>query len=393
MTRPVVAFIGHPFHQKTRSSHFFVALLERDFDVHVFYIEPDPRALMQEIADAGYSLVVCWQTEFCAPYFLMRGIRVICVPMYDGVANTPDWYWLAMRQARFISFSQFLHKRLRSLGIESFSFQYYGDAKTEIPQASFEELRPFFWQRRPQEGLSYKFVRNLLGNSAASLHVHNAPDTERAEDWEPDGFCTVSHFSDTADGYRQALERCNVFICPRFSEGIGMAMLEALARGMCVIAHNEPTANEYVVDGVNGLLVDYEKYTGGKATKKLLLSPKLAERLGRRGREMYLAGCDQWTNAARRMPFLIQSAPAADLTAREKEFAEPYLAICRYAHRDFLHYLHLLLTLHRKGLVGKEASVVPLREHIFWRLRALPGAGLAGRLLHKVLALRRSRNG
>ena len=40
-----------------------------------------------------------------------------------------------------------------------------------------------------------------------------------------------------------------------------MAFLEAMAMGMCVVAENQPTANEYILSGQNGILYggDQEK--------------------------------------------------------------------------------------------------------------------------------------
>lgn len=131
--KKLIAFLDHPFHQKTRSSNFFIDLLKEDHDVDVFYVEDDPRDLVRLVADRGYELVVCWQTEYCAPYFLMRGMRVLCIPMFDGVAKMPDIYWQSMRQARFINFSRSLHNKLTSLGIESYHFQYYSANHLDSP--------------------------------------------------------------------------------------------------------------------------------------------------------------------------------------------------------------------------------------------------------------------
>ena len=38
-----------------------------------------------------------------------------------------------------------------------------------------------------------------------------------------------------------------------------MAFLEAMAMGKCVVAHNDATMNEYIKDGVNGILFDADR--------------------------------------------------------------------------------------------------------------------------------------
>ena len=42
-------------------------------------------------------------------------------------------------------------------------------------------------------------------------------------------------------------------------EGIGHSVLEAMALGMCVVAPNASTMNEYVTNGLTGLLWDVER--------------------------------------------------------------------------------------------------------------------------------------
>lgn len=400
MSKTKIAFLDHPFHRKTRSSHFFAEMLSDEFEVHTFYVQDDPRAIMQEVGDSDYDIVVCWQTEVCAPYLLMRGKRVICIPMFDGVAHAPDWYWQAMRQARFISFSKKLHERLKKLGMESFYFQYFGRHHEKVPRAKFDELRGFFWQRRPEEGLDYTWARRLLGNSVRSLHIHNAPDAGVPEDWRPDSLCTVTEFSEDGSEYLEALRQANVYICPRKTEGIGMAMLEAMARGMCVIAHDEPTANEYIIHKVNGLLIDYddppvlvgdEDDDVGRICRvddgddrRIRLTVETASSLGEQAYRTYVTGAQRWVEESRTIPFLIHATPRADLSESEREFADAYLSIVKYARLDFGRFLHKLLALHRRGLLGHESSAISMREIVRHRLAAIPGLRIVYRLARRI---------
>ena len=225
--------------------------------MHRYFLEPDrQRALMQEIADAGYELVVCWQTEFCAPYFLLRGLRVVCIPMFDGVEGVPDWYWLPMRQAHFVNFSETLHNRHRRLGIDSLYVKYYGAKEPDPDLAEFEDLHALFWQRLPRRGARRctRFCQEaeILGRRGEfDPGIHNAPDFSSAADWEPGPTCSVSHCDKDGSAYRRCLEEgISTSLCVRSTDGagIGHTLLEAMSRGMCVIANDWPTANEYIVD-------------------------------------------------------------------------------------------------------------------------------------------------
>lgn len=254
------AFIDNGFHEKTRSSEFFKAELLKDFDVDKFSIETASANILVESADRQYDYYVCYQTEFAAPYLLSRGCKVICVPMWDGVAGLPDIYWLGMKEARFIAFSAALYHRLLKLGFNVRRAQYF-PYPFQWPTARFDDgFRPFFWIRRPSENLSWRFAAQLIGGIADTLHIHNAPDNPAEYDdaFEAEDFgVTVSSWSQTAAEYVAALDRANIFIAPRHAEGIGMSFLEALARGMYVIGPNTSTFTDYVVNGWNGSVIDY----------------------------------------------------------------------------------------------------------------------------------------
>ena len=56
--------------------------------------------------------------------------------------------------------------------------------------------------------------------------------------------------------YFERISKCGIVIAPRRKEGIGMAFLEAMAMGKCVVAHNDATMNEYIKNGKNGILFD-----------------------------------------------------------------------------------------------------------------------------------------
>lgn len=388
-----IAFLDHPFHRKTKSSNFFVTILEQDFHVDIYYIESDSRDLLQIIASKDYDTIICWQTEYCAPYLLAKGQRVVCIPMYDGVANAPDIYWTSMRQARFISFSQAIHRKLLDLEIESYYFQYFNPDHQALPQADFSSgLKFFFWQRRPDDGLSGSFAGRvakavITGQNTKTqdwrLHVHNAPDDGRAEKWEPLSATSVSTFLPSADHYRKLLSEANVFICPRYTEGIGMTMLEALARGMFVVAHDEPTANEYIAEGVNGALIDYYEYRDkdpdgdgddrSSDKKRGELGSSNFESLnvalcGQVARQRYLEGINRWNKKSKDIPFLIRTTPRADLREAELEMADGALEASRFGQDDFEQYISELRRLASKGFSGKEASNLHRTEIALFRM-------------------------
>jgi Glycosyl transferases group 1 len=79
-----------------------------------------------------------------------------------------------------------------------------------------------------------------------------------------------------------------VFFAPRATEGIGMANLEAMAHGMCVVAHDDATANEYIAHQKNGYL-----YNIG-TPKDLRLTPTKAQQCGRAARKTIEEGYERY---------------------------------------------------------------------------------------------------
>ena len=83
----------------------------------------------------------------------------------------------------------------------------------------------------------------------------------------------------------------DVFVMPSREEkgtveGFGISFLEAGARGKPVIGGNHGGVPEVIVDGETGFLVDpYDVQELADAIIKLLTDSKLAEEMGRKGKE------------------------------------------------------------------------------------------------------------
>ena len=65
-----------------------------------------------------------------------------------------------------------------------------------------------------------------------------------------------SIFEQSRATYLEMLSQTNIFIAPRKKEGVGVSVLEALAMGHVVIAHDDGTMNEYIENGQTGYLFD-----------------------------------------------------------------------------------------------------------------------------------------
>lgn len=285
-------FIDHAFHQKTRSADFFIDIVRQGYDVEVYYLTPEEKADTGVLAAAAAAdVVLLWQIDFLAPLFRAMGKPTVVIPMYDGSAGMPDLHWLFAAGARFFNFSLNLNERIRLLGGETMQLRYFTPPVPENELPRFDRLNAFFWQRRPDHGVTYDYVAALIGAELDSFHLHNAPDVpghpQSSVSGAPCKFTESTWFKDKAD-YQACLAASNVFIAPRASEGIGLALLEAMARGMLVLAHDAPTNNEYISNGINGILFNKDVHHEPVHIRTD------AQRMGRLAWRTVVEGHQQW---------------------------------------------------------------------------------------------------
>jgi hypothetical protein len=291
-----VLFIDHAFHKKTRSSDFFIDVVRQGFEVQIYYLEPNGRpdiSVLKAAADVDYVLL--WQKDFLAPVFVAMGKPTIVIPMFDGSGGMAPLHWLFAGRARFFNFSLRLNETIRMLGGKTQLLRFFPPAVPESALPRFDRLSAFFWQRRPDHGITFDYLHKLLGEELDEFHVHNAPDIAGTFRFAlpADASYTLSEsnwFKNKGE-YKALLARANVFIAPRVSEGIGMALLEAMAQGMLVLAHDAPTNNEYISSWLNGILFNKDV----KPSQIRIRSS--AAQMGRMAWQTVVDGHQQWLDS------------------------------------------------------------------------------------------------
>ncbi|HWJ74441.1 MAG TPA: glycosyltransferase [Kaistia sp.] len=295
-----IAFVDHSYHQKTKSTDFFVREVLAGHQVDRFWDNSwqDRRPLdISPILAGGYDRVIVWQVEQPVERLLRHGAtNVVYVPMWDGADLLGIGDWRRLAGARVLSFCHELHRIVGQAGLTSLYAQYWPDPAAFAPVEDFSALRGFFWKRT--SAIRWRDIHKLIGSAPFDrLHVHSADDPGEAADdpvaGSTDGRLTVSSWFENADELQALLGRHNVYFAPRAQEGIGFSFIEAMCRGMAVIAADQPTMNEYITDGVNGLLWPLG------APEALDFSD--AARLGQKARESAQLGRRRWTEALDRV--------------------------------------------------------------------------------------------
>ena len=178
--------------------------------------------------------------------------------MFDAVSGWKFKHWYQYKNAKIINFSQTIYQKLKKDGFDTYYLKYFPEPK-DLIYGNDNEV--FFWQRLSD--ININTVSKILGDSGNfKLHIHKVVDpmckfTEPTESQKNQFQISYSEWLENKEDLYNLIKDKAIYIAPRFMEGIGMSFLEAMSMGKVVIANNQPTMNEYIVDGETGFLSDY----------------------------------------------------------------------------------------------------------------------------------------
>jgi len=310
-----LAFVDLSYHQKTGSVNFLIDLLRARFDLRLFYDAAwigGPRASIEEINEGGYDLVAFLQVD---PRAYLGHLKCRCVaffPMFDSYGVSDPARDNDLRDVWFVNFSRKTHDSLACTHRRTIYAQYFPDpALFSPPEMSTSGL--FYWSRTASIG--WREIKTLVGDSriALPIHCHRAVDPGRtvdpipSEDQRSYGM-TFSEWFDTKADYHRLVSSKALFLAPRESEGIGFSFLEAMAMGKAVIANDESTMNEYIIDGSTGYLF--------KIGHPRPLDLSLALQVGRNAREYMREGREAWLAESGKVLDFLEAIPAFRMDGR-----------------------------------------------------------------------------
>lgn len=261
-----IAFIDHSFKKKSRSSDFLINILKEYYQVDIIWDESwigGPGVNWNSLKKKDYYAVIFFQMIYQPEQlYLLPVDNIMLIPMYDAVVGLSDEFWLRYKKIKFLNFSKTLHERLTALGLISVYYQYFLPPKeVEYCKNNTSELKGFYWQRTNK--ITWNQIKKLVGTTDFSnIHIHAAVDPPGYEFIEPTEEeikkynITISTWFENKKKYLKHIEKYNVFFCPRLYEGIGISFIEAMAMGMCVVAPDNPTMNEYIENNKTGFLYD-----------------------------------------------------------------------------------------------------------------------------------------
>lgn len=194
----------------------------------------------------------------------MTNVRIVWIPMWDGHTRKSQQWWnkWARFPIRFISFSRRLTQIFQQAGLSVFGTQYFDDPLEFEPVSWKDELNVLYWNRAGL--LNGNQIRSLCHRLKIdhfyylSKMDYYVPKSTEFSLPEKIGETQVHTFVQLPpEEYLRLLAKTNLYIAPRWFEGIGLTVTEALASGCVVLANNAPTMNEYIVDGKTGIFLPY----------------------------------------------------------------------------------------------------------------------------------------
>ncbi|NCY21279.1 glycosyltransferase [bacterium] len=238
---------------------------------------------LPSLAHTPPRMLILFQLDYLA-FWCRHFCPVVVLPMHDQSRLSPDSALGSLREVGWISFSKSLHQRLGGLGLDSRYFQYAPDPDQYRPVRWGRTPRGYFWERMPRDldRTAVRAMARALGN--LPVEVRSLPDVSLVQG-------SGEKIWKNRQDYLKELQKFHVYFAPRKYEGIGMTFLEAMAMGMCVVAENAPTANEYILSGRNGILYGSQ---GGKLFLPVHRSPEELCRLGMEARKTVRQVHDSW---------------------------------------------------------------------------------------------------
>lgn len=260
--KPKLLYIGHAFHNKTKSTRFLVDLFSDQYRVTLFDYDPytDDYSTFSKLNSRRFDVVVLFQI-MPSISLLRKHVafdKIAFFPMYDGAPRLSDSIWSEYRDVNIINFSSTLHKECKEYGLSSHYIQYF--PKPIKVNNWGDKNSVFLWQRK-EEINPYTVERTIGDKNVKNLCLHQVPDPKQkivhpSEKWK--NKVKISNWFDTKEEMLEYMQQSAIYYTPRSYEGIGMSFLDAMALGRCVIAPNHPTMNEYIKNGINGHLYDLE---------------------------------------------------------------------------------------------------------------------------------------
>jgi glycosyltransferase involved in cell wall biosynthesis len=263
-----IALLTHSYHRVTMSGDFLADILGELGTVETYFDESWAGCQADWVASfepRKFDCIVILQAHECFQYLNPDHPNITFVPMYDAMIWQGAFYWREeFNCAKVLSFSSALYREVSVRNTASAYFQYYPDPRRYPKVLDYSAPRGYYWRRRNE--INYDVIASLAkGFAFEHFTLHDVPDPgSDIQDGTHGQRVETAHYSITGwhsseKSYLDHLSTHNIYFAPRILEGIGFGFLKAMSMGICVVAPNTPTHNEYIAQGCTGILYEPDK--------------------------------------------------------------------------------------------------------------------------------------
>lgn len=304
--KPTLAFVDHSFHRKTRSGDFLREIFSKDFEITDYWDEKWCGGNSVSVDDINqHDYVFYFQSLTPLNKLHLVRAKMIWAPMYDGLFFD-YYYWNAVSKfpIKILSFSSKVDRHVRLYGLNSYKTRYYLPS-VNYQHATRKKKTIYFWYRGSLKLSELLRVINPIQINKIIIRV--APDPK----YQIESISTniiqkyklniVDDKDFNKELHAQLLKKCDIFVSPRKKEGIGIATLEAMSQGKCIIAWDSPTMNEYIKNKHSGYLIN----DNAKEFLDLSISDSLRDQMIKD----YQEGYKNWLYSSKKLNSFILNTP------------------------------------------------------------------------------------
>lgn len=197
--------------------------------------------------------------------------KYFVLPMYDWFFRKEKPYMDNVSKMwdniNVLTLSNSLSEKLKLYNQPCVNFKFFPIINDNLKISQTDSNILFYWNR---SGLySEKFLKQICknfkinkffyferldeGNSESIQKTLSICDEFEGIELEKFIFKTKENIRDI---YLDIIKRCNIFLSPRFAEGVGLSFLEYMSMGGYIIGYDYSSLNEYISHNENGYLLN-----------------------------------------------------------------------------------------------------------------------------------------
>jgi hypothetical protein len=303
MKKKSLAYVDYWSHQYTRSGDFLREILSEEFEITDFWWKEKDKIPLNEINKFEY--IFFFHVMF--PYQIMKKFnnkKIMWAPMYDALNFRSSffksifWKQISSLGIKVLKFSDEISKSIGFEEVNSLKLMYFIKPNFNNSNEQQKKLNIFFWDRgriKINEWLNL-FEEKEINEIVCFVKPDPGIKIDKKEYLEINknyNFKLINKNFMPKKEFLDLIEKCNVFIAPRKKEGIGMALVEAISKGIFIVGYNDSTMNEYISDNKIGFIFD-------KNTKEKLNLIDIVDNYDYRKRNAQL-NYEKWTESKKKI--------------------------------------------------------------------------------------------